>query len=65
MCVRDKALSTNDDDRPHVALVDSKQENVDDPEETFEQSHVHVVVIPIISQASVSIFYQDKPGILS
>ena len=57
MCVGDRALSPYDDDRPQVSLVDSKHENVHDPEETIEQSHVHVVVIPIIGQASVRIFY--------
>ena len=57
MCVGDRALSPYDDDRPQVSLVDSKHENVQDPEETIEQSHVHVVVIPIIGQASVRIFY--------
>ena len=44
-----------------VSLIDEEEADVDDPEESFEQSHVHVVIVTIIHQAAVNIFYQDKP----
>ena len=44
-----------------VSLIDKEVADVDDPEESFEQSHVHVVIVTIIHQAAVNIFYQDKP----
>ena len=46
---------------PHHALVDSEDDDVGEPEESVEERHVHVVVITIIGQTSVSIFQQDKP----
>ena len=44
-----------------VSLVDQEEGDVDHPEESFEQRHVHVVVVTIIHQAAVNILYQDKP----
>ena len=44
-----------------VPLVDKEEADVDDPEESFEQGHVHVVIVAIIHEAAVDIFYQDKP----
>ena len=46
----------------YVSLVDQEETDIDDPEENFEQSHVHVVVVTIIHEAAVNIFYQDKPS---
>ena len=47
-----------------VPLVDKEEAEVDDPEESFEQGHVHVVIVAIVHEAAVAIFYQDKPGTL-
>ena len=44
-----------------VSLVDQEEADVDDPEESVEESHVHVVVVTIIHQAAVNVLYQDKP----
>ena len=45
----------------NVSLVDQEEADVDDPEESVEQRHVHVVIVTIIHQAAVNILYQDKP----
>ena len=44
-----------------VPLVDKEEADVDDPEESFEQGHVHVVIVAIIHQTVLNIFYQHKP----
>ena len=47
-----------------VPLVDKEEADVDDPEESFEQRHIHVVIVAIIHEAAVDIFYQDKSEML-
>ena len=42
-------------------MVDQEEADIDDPEENFEESHVHVVIVAIIHDATVNIFYEDKP----
>ena len=43
-------------------MVNKEDANVNDPEESFEQCHVHVVIVTIVHQAAVNIFYQHKPA---
>ena len=45
---------------PHHSLVDSEDDDVWEPEEGIEERHVHIVVVTIIGQSSVSIFQQGK-----
>ena len=45
----------------NASLVDQEEADLDDPEESVEQRHVHVVIVTIIHQAAVNILYQDKP----
>ena len=59
-----KVLSMFEWKWPHHGLVDSKETDVDDPEEKIEQRPVHVVIITVICQPSVSIFYQHKSELL-
>ena len=46
---------------PDDALIDCKESQVREPEETIEESHVHVPVVAIIGQTSVAVLHQNKP----
>ena len=41
---------------PDHSLVDRKENNIGEPEENIEQSHVHVVVVTIIDKSSIRVF---------
>ena len=56
-----KVFSMFDPKWPGHALMDSKAAEVGGPEENIEQSPVHVVIITIVGQTSISIFDQYKP----
>ena len=64
VCILGQVLSMFKCIWPHHSLVDGKGANVGGPEENIEQSPVHVVIITIVGQTSVSIFDQYKPEIL-
>ena len=46
---------------PNHPLIDGQEEYIGNPEENFEQGHVHVVVETIVDQSSVSVFQEDRP----
>ena len=58
-----KVFSMFDPKWPRHALMDSKAAEVGGPEENIEQSPIHVVIVTIIGQTSVSIFHHHKPDI--
>ena len=55
------ALSMLDGEGPDVGLIDQQTGEVQCPEEEFEESEVHVVVVAIIDQAPVRVLHQHKP----
>ena len=41
-------------------MVEHEEEGVGGPEEDVEEPHVHVVVIPVIGQTTVSVLHNSK-----
>ena len=56
----EETLALLDKRRPGPGLAEYKEEGVGGPEEDVEQPQVHVVVIPVIGQTSVSVLHHGK-----
>ena len=54
--ILENTLSMFDKVNPLDSLVDREEGDIGYPEENIEQRHVHVVVVTIIDQASISVF---------